>query len=112
MDRSAGRAGRVRLSAEGDMMRGTIACYPPVWGGDARQAALRTVVLTEAVATCLGASALLYGDRTGGSLRPLLPQTRTPFRRRGRHRPGLAPVRAPVPRPVHRGRRHQLVRGR
>ena len=52
-------------------MRGTIACYPPVWGtndpngpvsGPAREASLRTVVCTEAVATCLGASALLFGD--------------------------------------------------
>jgi hypothetical protein len=30
--------------------------------GAAREAALRTVLCTEAVATCLGASALLYGD--------------------------------------------------
>jgi dextranase len=74
MDRSAGRAGRVRLSAEGDMMRGTIACYPPVWGGDARQAALRSVVLTEAVATCLGASALVYGDRTAALCDPYYPK--------------------------------------
>ncbi len=52
-------------------MRGSIACYPPVWGtndpngpvtGPAREAPLRTVVCTEAVATCLGSSALLFGD--------------------------------------------------
>jgi hypothetical protein len=52
-------------------MRGSIACYPPVWGtndldgpvrGPARDGSLRTVLCTEAVATCLGASALLFGD--------------------------------------------------
>ncbi len=74
MDRSAGVAGRVGPSAGGDVIRGTIACYPPVWGGDERQAALRTVVLTEAVATCLGASALLYGDRTAALCDPYYPK--------------------------------------
>jgi len=72
MDRSSGRAG---LLAPGDardaLVRGSIACYPPVWGtngpdgpvqGPARDAALRTALCTEAVATVLGASALLYGD--------------------------------------------------
>ena len=72
MDRSAGRAGLLGpgLSA-GPLMRGSIACYPPVWGnndpdgpvtGPAREGSLRTVVCTEAVATCLGSSALLFGD--------------------------------------------------
>jgi dextranase len=72
MDRSAGRAGLLGPSlSAGPLMRGTIACYPPVWGtnepdgavtGAAREGSLRTVVCTEAVATCLGASALLFGD--------------------------------------------------
>jgi dextranase len=72
MDRSAGRAGLLgpALSAA-PFMRGTIACYPAVWGtndpngpvtGPAREGSLRTVVCTEAVATCLGSSALLFGD--------------------------------------------------
>jgi dextranase len=73
MDRSAGQAGHPgpRTPAP-SLLRGTIACYPPVWGrgggpsgsveGSARLDALRTVLVTEAVATCLGASALLYGD--------------------------------------------------
>ena len=72
MDRSAGRAGSLgREVAGGNLIRGTIACYPPVWEvgtgaeqGAAREAALRTVVCTEAIATCLGASALLFGDVT------------------------------------------------
>ena len=72
MDRSSGRAGLLAPPAtRGELVRGSIACYPPVWGrgdkespvlGAAREAALRTVLCTEAVATCLGASALLYGD--------------------------------------------------
>lgn len=69
MDRSAGRTGAPGGSPS--PLRGTIALYPPVWGtsdgqrhveGAARADALRTVVLTEAVATALGAAALLYGD--------------------------------------------------
>jgi len=72
MDRSAGRAGLLGPGlSEGPLMRGSIACYPPVWGtndpngpvsGPAREGSLRTVVCTEAVATCLGSSALLFGD--------------------------------------------------
>jgi dextranase len=53
--RSAGDAG-----ARGD----TLALYPPVWGGD-RAAALRTAVLSEAVATLLGATMLIWGDDHG-----------------------------------------------
>jgi dextranase len=97
MDRSAGVAGHLGLtsprSPAGDLVRGTIACYPPVWAGHEtatpgtgtpgtgtpgtgadRRAALRTVVLTEAVATCLGASALLYGDRTAALCDPYYPK--------------------------------------
>ena len=72
MDRSAGRAGLLGSGlSKGPLVRGTIACYPPVWGtndpngpasGPAREGSLRTVVCTEAVATCLGSSALLFGD--------------------------------------------------
>lgn len=68
LDRSAGRAGLLGPNlSEGSVMRGTIACYPPVWArnnsnGPEREASLRTVLCTEAVATCLGASTLLFGD--------------------------------------------------
>ncbi|HXW81564.1 MAG TPA: glycoside hydrolase family 66 protein [Acidimicrobiales bacterium] len=80
LDRSAGVAGRTGLPGPGgDVMRGTIACYPPVWGGPGgagaeREHSLRTVVLTEAVATCLGASALLYGDTTAALCDPYYPK--------------------------------------
>ena len=74
LDRSAGVAGRVSRTPEADLMRGTIACYPPVWGGHDRHGGLRTVVLTEAVATCLGASALLYGDKTAVLCDPYYPK--------------------------------------
>ena len=58
-------------------LRGSVACYPPVWAGarpEARGASLRTVVLTEAIATCLGASALLYGDAIGVLCDPYYPK--------------------------------------
>ena len=84
MDRSAGRAGLLGPGlSEGPRMRGTIACYPPVWGakdpnspvtGPAREASLRTVVCTEAIATCLGASALLFGDVRGVLCDPYYPK--------------------------------------
>jgi len=84
MDRSAGRAGLLGPGlSEGPIMRGTIACYPPVWGtndpkgrvsGPARETSLRTVVCTEAVATCLGASALLFGDVRGVLCDPYYPK--------------------------------------
>jgi hypothetical protein len=54
-----------------------------VWGiddpsglvqGVAREASLRTVVSTEAIATCLGASALLYGDLTAVLCDPYYPK--------------------------------------
>ena len=53
-------------------MRGSIACYPPVWGiddgsgpidDDVRVDALRTVLFTEAIVTMLGASVLTFGER-------------------------------------------------
>ena len=85
LDRSAGVAGRSGRPGPGeDLMRGTIACYPPVWAervgdgpvgdGASREQSLRTVVLTEAVATCLGASALLYGDTTAALCDPYYPK--------------------------------------
>jgi dextranase len=74
MDRSAGGAGHMGASPGSDVVRGTIACYPPVWCSADRLGALRTVVLTEAVATCLSASALLYGDRTAALCDPYYPK--------------------------------------
>jgi dextranase len=72
LDRSSGRAGRVGSPVDRDaVVRGSIACYPPVWGPDPstnkdepsqRADSLRTSLLTEAVVTSLGASALMYGD--------------------------------------------------
>jgi dextranase len=84
MDRSSGRAGLLDPGESRDApVRGSIACYPPVWGidrpsgpvqGIAREASLRTVVSTEAVATCLGASALIYGDKTAALCDPYYPK--------------------------------------
>jgi len=53
--------------------RGAIACYPPVWKGD-RAASLRTVTCTEAIATCLGASLLVFGDQDGALRDPYYPR--------------------------------------
>lgn len=54
-----------RSTAAGDPARGMgLACYPPVWAGE-RGDALRTVLLTEAISTCLGAALLVFGDRRG-----------------------------------------------
>jgi dextranase len=53
--------------------RGAIACYPPVWEGD-RAASLRTVTYTEAIATCLGASLLVFGDLNGVLQDPYYPR--------------------------------------
>ncbi len=55
MQRSAGCH-----ASQGD----TLAIYPPVWNG-AREAALNTAVLSEAVATTLGISTLIWGDNAG-----------------------------------------------
>ena len=46
----------------------TLAIYPPVW--DAGPGALRTVVLSEAIITSLGANALVWGDRRGALCHP------------------------------------------
>lgn len=53
--------------------RGAIACYPPVWEGG-RAASLRTVTYTEAIATCLGASLLVFGDQDGALREPYYPR--------------------------------------
>jgi dextranase len=73
LDRSSGVAGSHGAGAERiELLRGSIACYPPVWGvgsergpveGRTREYSLRTDVLTEAIATQLGASALIFGDK-------------------------------------------------
>ncbi len=84
LDRTAGRAGLLGPEASRDeLMRGSIACYPPVWGidsptglveGVAREASLRTDVSTEAIVTLLGASALIYGDKTAALCDPYYPK--------------------------------------
>ena len=84
MDRSSGRAGLVDdFSSRDPLLRGSIACYPPVWGIDSpqgpvsgtdRESALRTVLCTEAIVTCLGASALLYGDVRAALCDPYYPK--------------------------------------
>ncbi len=84
LDRSSGVAGARGPSAERpELLRGSIACYPPVWGIDsehgpveglAREDSLRTDVLTEAIATQLGASALIYGDKGAALCDPYYPK--------------------------------------
>jgi dextranase len=82
LDRSSGEAGRLESSAGRTALRGSIACYPPVWAiddadgveGPAREASLRTVVATEAIATMLGASALIYGDKGAALCDPYYPK--------------------------------------
>ncbi|HWD95632.1 MAG TPA: glycoside hydrolase family 66 protein [Acidimicrobiales bacterium] len=83
MDRSSGRAGLTDPVTRDPLLRGSIACYPPVWGIDgptgpiseeARESALRTVVYTEAIVTCLGGSSLLYGDVRGALCDPYYPK--------------------------------------
>jgi dextranase len=84
LDRSSGVVGRHGPSAERtQLLRGSIACYPPVWGvdsdsgpveGPARENSLRTDVLTEAIATQLGASALTYGDKGAALCDPYYPK--------------------------------------
>lgn len=51
---------------------GVLAVYPPVWKKN-RAGALRTVVLTEAVATALGSGLILFGDRVGALRNPYYP---------------------------------------
>jgi len=51
---------------------GVLALYPPVWTAD-RAGALRTVVLTEAIATTLGVGLLVFGDDRGCLQHPYYP---------------------------------------
>lgn len=84
VDRTSGRSGGVGGQAgpaDDRPVRGSLACYPPVWGrpGDAlpaerRLAALRTVVSTEAIATMLGVSILVHGDQRAVLDDPYYPQ--------------------------------------
>lgn len=83
LDRSAGVAGHLAPATRSTVLRGSIACYPPVWGvddpkgpvtGAARESALRTDVATEAIATMLGASALIFGDRSAALCDPYYPK--------------------------------------
>jgi len=60
LQRSAGTA-----APHGD----TIAIYPPVWD-HANDSALRTVLVSQAVLTVLGANALIWGDRRGALCHP------------------------------------------
>ncbi len=76
---------RSRSAGNGNWQGDTFAVYPPVWDGE-RSAALRTVLLTEAVITSLGSSALLYGDRRGALRRPYYPD----YERLGREEAGMA----------------------
>ena len=53
-----------RSTGDGESCGETLAIYPAVWENP-RDAALRTVVLTEAIATVLGAGTLMWGDDRG-----------------------------------------------
>lgn len=62
-----------RSSVTGDASdRTVLALYPPAWSAE-RSAALRTVLLTEAVTTMLGASLLVWGDNLGCLRHPYYP---------------------------------------
>ena len=82
VERTSGRAGHNIHGTQDrreEAVRGSLACYPPVWGNPPdtspdRQSSLRTVLLSEAVATCLGVSPLIYGDKTAALCDPYYPQ--------------------------------------
>jgi dextranase len=85
LERSSGGSGAYALTGSRVVPgRGSIACYPPVWpiedladdppNRGVRDSSLRTVLFTEAIATCLGASALIYGDRGGVLCDPYYPK--------------------------------------
>jgi dextranase len=61
-----------RSAAREPWAGGALALYPPVWGGD-RKDAVRTVTLTEAVTTSLGAGLLVLGDDSGVLRDPYYP---------------------------------------
>jgi dextranase len=73
----------VRSRPAGAAPGGVLAIYPPAWPGDAgpaagdgalgRDGALRTVLLTEAIVTTLGASLLVFGDADGCLQHPYYP---------------------------------------
>jgi len=60
-------------SAGESSARGVLALYPPVWKRGLRTAALRTVCLSEAVATSLGSGLLVFGDSAGVLSDPYYP---------------------------------------
>jgi dextranase len=84
LDRSSGHAGLVGPAKGRDAaIRGSIACYPPVWGAEPsanrdepaqRADSLRTSLLTEAIVTSIGASALMYGDTMAVLADPYYPK--------------------------------------
>jgi dextranase len=61
-----------RSAGPHDWDGGALALYPPVWGDD-REGAVRTVSLTEAVTTSLGAGLLVLGDDAGALRDPYYP---------------------------------------
>ncbi len=69
---AVGSAGSVAGSLAPSPAAGVLALYPPVWVAD-RAGALRTVVLTEAIATTLGAGLLVFGDDRGCLEHPYYP---------------------------------------
>lgn len=83
LDRSSGVAGIVPTSKNERSVRGSLACYPPVWSvnspkalddGPSRENSLRTVLLTDAIATMLGTSALIFGDKSAALCDPYYPK--------------------------------------
>jgi dextranase len=84
LDRSSGVAGLVRDESTLDAnVRGSLACYPPVWSVNSskfednessREESLWTVLFTDAIATMLGTSALIYGDKFAALCDPYYPK--------------------------------------
>jgi dextranase len=84
LDRSSGEAGRVPAVREVEAtVRGSLACYPPVWSVNSstflddelsRECSLRTVLLTDAIATMLATSALIFGDKSSALCDPYYPK--------------------------------------
>lgn len=84
LDRSSGVAGLVRdVNDVEAQVRGSLACYPPVWSVNSsrfldeqlsRERSLRTVLLTDAIATMLGTSALIFGDKSAALCDPYYPK--------------------------------------
>ncbi len=84
LDRSSGAAGVVPTHRDSEpIVRGSLACYPPVWSVNSptvlddessREGSLRTVLLTDAIATMLGTSALIFGDKSAALCDPYYPK--------------------------------------